>query len=138
MEQSLGVRVPSLVLCGRGSKRAREPEGGSRLAAILEEQHFRGRIAAKVKANGAVASDVVSQYAAACAPAVHLVNARVISEEKLTPRLDEDGTPGFFSEQGLQRGPFVMDVGYRSRRLDLAIIQTSTRQHSRRGQLSPR
>jgi hypothetical protein len=107
-------------------------KGRSRLAAILEEQHFRGSIASEVKTNGAITSNVVSQYAATRAPAVDLVDAQVISEVKLTPSLDENGTAGFFSEQGLERWTFVLDVGHRPRRFDLTIIQTSTRQ-----QLSP-
>jgi hypothetical protein len=109
----------------------------SRLAAILKEQHFGCCIASVVKAKGAIATLVVLQHAATGATTVHLVNAEMVADVKLAPRLDEEGASCFLSEQGLQRGTFVLDVRDRFRRFDLLIVQTATTSHSCRGHSLP-
>ena len=86
----------------------------SRLAAILEEQNLRGGLISVVKTKGAVAARVVLRHAATGAAAVHLVDAEMVADVELAPRLDEDGAAGFFREQRLQRRSFVLDVGDRS------------------------
>ena len=93
MEQSLGVRVPSLALCV--CRAAPWFEGGSRLAAVFEEQHLCRGIVSVVEAKSAVASLVVLQYAATCAATVHLVNAEMVADVKLAPGFDEEGQPCF-------------------------------------------
>src|ERR1043166_6234549 len=104
----------------------------SRLTAIFEEQHFRSRVAAKVKANRAVAADVVLQHTATRAPAVHLVDAEMISKVELAPGLDENGAPGLFFEQRFQRRSRILEVSDRFRRLNLLIVQAASANYPRR------
>lgn len=106
----------------------------SRLAAIFEEQHFCCPVA-KVEANRAVASDVVRQHAAACPPAVHLMDAEMIANVKLTPGLDENGAARFVGEEGFERGPFVFEIGQCGFCFECGVIQAARREQSGRGQI---
>ena len=88
MEQSLGVRVPSLAFFP-------SEDGGlgkaSDLAAVLEEKHL-GAVILEVKANRAIAADEVAGNAATRAHAVDLVDSEVGPDIKLAPRFDENSS----------------------------------------------
>src|SRR5436190_18574154 len=114
-----------------------EWRGASGLAAILEEQHFRRGVGSIVKANGAITPSVILEHAATRAPAVDLVNAKVIPDIQFAPGLDQEGAARFFREQQLQRRTLVFEVGHRFSRFDRVVVQPGSARHSRRRQFAP-
>ena len=75
------------------------------LPAVFEEQHFRGRVVSKIKANSSIASLVVQRHAAACTPAMDLMNPEMIARVEYAHASTKTERPIF-----LRQIPPVQDV----------------------------
>ena len=129
MEQSLGVRVPSLAALRRGWD-------ALLLAAVFKEKHLGGAIA-KVETNRAVAADQIAGDAATGPHAVDLVNAHVRADIKLAPHFDKDRSLRIAGEQKFQGRALVFDVNDRRCCFDCVIIQADSLEQTGHRQFAP-
>ena len=78
-----------------------------------------------IKADGAVAADVIAEDAATRAHAVDLVDAEMSAHVKFAPGFDEDGVACLLGEEKLQSGTFVFGVGDRGGGFEDLVIQAT-------------